>query len=126
LIYLDTHVVVWLYAGLTNKLSEAAKNEINNNDIFISPICRLELQYLYEIDRISDEPESIISELSSRIGLNVCDKNFDAIATFACTINWTRDPFDRMITANAALQENRLITRDQVILGNYEHAVWKK
>jgi len=31
LIYLDTHIVVWLYAGLTAKLSDCAKHLINEN-----------------------------------------------------------------------------------------------
>lgn len=50
MIYLDTHVVVWLYAGLTAKLSDLAKLLINKHELYISPIVRLELQYLYEID----------------------------------------------------------------------------
>ncbi len=124
LIYLDTHVIVWLYAGLTDKLSETAKNLINDNDLLISPICRLELQYLYEIGRISAGPELVIPELSKQIGLRVCDKDFDAITALACTLNWTRDPFDRIITANASLQENILLTKDQTILGNYGSSVW--
>lgn len=124
MIYLDTHVVVWLYAGLTNKLSETAKTLINENEIFISPICRLELQYLHEIGRISAEPEAIISELSGRIGLKVCDKRFDSIVALACTLNWTRDPFDRIITANAALRENKLLTKDHTISVNYKDSVW--
>ncbi|WP_230458629.1 PIN domain-containing protein [Microcystis aeruginosa] len=52
MIYLDTHIVVWLYAGLTAKLSDCAKHLINENELYISPIVRLELQYLYEIGRI--------------------------------------------------------------------------
>ena len=124
MIYLDTHVVVWLYAGLTDKLSETAKSLINENDILISPICRLELQYLHEIGRISAGPEVIIPALSKQIGLRVCDKEFDVITALACTLKWTRDPFDRIIAANAGLQENVLLTKDQTILGNYDSAVW--
>ena len=64
MIYLDTHVVVWLYSGLTDKLSELAKNLINANEVYISAIVRLELQYLYEIERINDEPDAIVRDLS--------------------------------------------------------------
>ena len=48
MIYLDTHVVVWLYAGLTEKFSDPTRELINSHEITISPIVRLELQYLYE------------------------------------------------------------------------------
>ncbi|MCB8766407.1 hypothetical protein [Planktothrix agardhii] len=40
MIYLDTHVVVWLYAGLTDKLSNLAKSLINTHDLYISPMVR--------------------------------------------------------------------------------------
>ena len=46
-IYLDTHVVVWLYAGETSKLSQAAEELINTNDLLISPIVLLEMNYLF-------------------------------------------------------------------------------
>ena len=36
-------------------------------------------------------------------------------------MSWTRDPFDRVITAQAALEQDRLITKDRVILEKYEH-----
>jgi PIN domain nuclease of toxin-antitoxin system len=36
LIYLDTHIVVWLYAGKVEKLSGLAKELINDHEVFIS------------------------------------------------------------------------------------------
>ena len=103
LIYLDTHVVAWLYSDLTDKLTDLAKTLINDNEVYISAIVRLELQYLYEIKRITDEPDVIISNLSEEIGLKICNKNFNDIICVTLTITWTRDPFDRIITANALL-----------------------
>lgn len=103
MIYLDTHVVVWLYAGELKKLSERAKEIINDNDIIISPIVRLELQYLFEIQRITDDAKIIVTDLSDRIGLKICDKDFNTVISNALDYFWTRDPFDRIIVANAAL-----------------------
>lgn len=122
MIYIDTHVVVWLYAGLIDKLSKHGKELINENEIYISTVVRLELQYLFEIQRITEESNTITSDLSNRIGLKVCDKNFNTIVGHAIEITWTRDPFDRIITANADLNNNILITRDQNILDNYVNA----
>ena len=68
MIYLDTHVVVWLYSGLTDKLTDIAKSLINDNEVYISAIVRLELQYLYEIKRIKDEPDMIISDPTGHDG----------------------------------------------------------
>lgn len=124
LIYLDTHVVVWLYSGLTDKLTDLAKTLINENEVYISAIVRLELQYLYEIKRITDEPDVIISNLCEEIGLKICNKNFNDIISVTLTITWTRDPFDRIITANALLNNNILLSKDQNILNNYLYARW--
>ncbi len=124
MIYLDTHVVVWLYAGQTEKLSAKVRSYINENDIYISPIVSLELQYLLEVKRITPKPQTVISALSEAIGLNVCDKNFYQIAQCAQQYSWTRDPFDRIIVAQAGLNDNILVTKDQTILTHFEHAVW--
>ena len=124
MIYLDTHVVVWLYAGQTEKLSAKVRSYINENDIYISPIVSLELQYLLEVKRITPKPQTVISALSKAIGLNVCDKNFYQIVQCAQQYSWTRDPFDRIIVAQAGLKGNTLATKDQTILTHFKHAVW--
>jgi len=124
LIYLDTHVVVWLYAGKIEKLSEVSKELINGHEVIVSPVVRLELQYLFEIDRITDKANEILFDLSDRIGLTICDQSLNTIVSCALDLSWTRDPFDRMIVANAAINQNNLITKDQNILENYEKAMW--
>lgn len=124
MIYLDTHVVVWLYAGKIKKLSEQARGLINDHEIIISPGVRLELQYLFEIQRVTDEANEIVADLSGRIGLKMCDKSFDTIVSGALDLPWTRDPFDRIIVANATINHNILVTKDQNILENYEKAIW--
>lgn len=124
MIYLDTHVVVWLYAGLADKFSEQARELINNHEITISPIVRVELQYLYEIQRVTDDAQTIVVDLTNRIGLLTCDKPLDHIVTKALIFSWTRDPFDRLIVAHAALNDNILLSKDQSILENYAHTRW--
>ena len=124
MIYIDNHVVVWLYSGLTDKITDLAKTLINDNEVYVSAIVWLELQYLYEIKRITDEPDVIIANLSEQIGLKICKKNFNDIISISLTITWTRDPFDRIITANAPLNNNMLLSKDQNILNNYLYAKW--
>ncbi|WP_017749710.1 PIN domain-containing protein [Scytonema hofmannii] len=87
MIYLDTHVVAWLYSGLTDKLTDIAKTLINENEVYISEIVRLELQYLYEIKRIKDKPDLIIAHLSNQIGLQICERSFNDIISMALVSN---------------------------------------
>ncbi len=124
MIYLDTHVVVWLYTGQVSKLSVPARDLINENPIYISAIVRLELQYLYEIQRITDEANEVLLDLSDRIGLKICDQSFNTIISEALKLSWTRDPFDRIIVSNASLSSSILVTKDQHILENYGNARW--
>ncbi len=124
MIYLDTHVVVWLYAGLVQKFSQPVADLINDHEIYISPMVHLELRYLVEIQRVTDNAATIVANLSNRIGLKVCAREFNAIIGQAMRFSWTRDPFDRIIVAQAGLNDNILITKDQNILENFPHAQW--
>jgi PIN domain nuclease of toxin-antitoxin system len=97
---------------------------LNENEILVSPMARLELTYLHETERIKEPAHEIVSDLADRIGLRICEKDFNVIVSRAIKLSWTRDPFDRLIVANAALNENTLISKDQNILENYPHARW--
>ncbi|AFY79951.1 type II toxin-antitoxin system VapC family toxin [Oscillatoria acuminata] len=125
MIYLDTHVVVWLYAGLTDKFSDLAKSLINAQTPYISPMVRLELKYLYEIGRIGELPDLIIADLSHVLGLKICQEDFNQVIGYSLGLDWTRDPFDRLIVAQAALNGNILLTKDTKILANYAQAKWE-
>ena len=64
---------------------------------------RLELQYLYEIGRVGQPPLPVLDALQSNLGLVVCDASFPAIVRAVESQTWTRDPFDRLIVAQASL-----------------------
>lgn len=124
MIYLDTHVVVWLYAGDKNKLTKLGTDLINSHELLISPIVQLELQYLLEIKRITQPADVILKDLSKSIGLKTCNKPFEAIIEQSINQNWTRDPFDRIIVAQASIKKSSLLTKDKTILENYKEACW--
>ena len=122
--FLDTHIVCWLYEGKTEKLSPSAIQLIEDGELLVSQMVRLELQYLYEIGRIAKGPDEIMASLNEEIGLNVNDRPFSDIVSRACELHWTRDPFDRIITAEALAGDSVLITKDNVIRENCDKAIW--
>jgi PIN domain nuclease of toxin-antitoxin system len=124
MIFLDTHVVVWLYAGDVKKLSKAVVEQIENNDLFISQIVRLELQYLFEVGRITITSETVINSLKKAIGLKVSLMKAEQVFDKAIEYVWTRDVFDRLITAEAEASNSVLITKDKNIRANYKKAIW--
>ncbi len=124
MIFLDTHIVVWLYSGYITKFSKTVVDHIENNDLIISHMVRLELQYLFEIGRITVTPEVIIKSLNASIGLNVSLMKTEQVFDKAIEYSWTRDVFDRLITAEADVSGFVLITKDAIIRANYNKAIW--
>ena len=123
-IYLDTHVVTWLYAGRKDLLPDKIRDSIQECDVLISPMVRLELQYLHEIGRTKAIASKVVQELSNTIGLKLCLHPFAKIIERAEQQSWTRDPFDRIIVAQASLDKCILATKDKSILSHYDMAMW--
>jgi PIN domain nuclease of toxin-antitoxin system len=84
----------------------------------------LELDMLFEIGRTPQDAATILAALQRRLDLSVSDTSFPRIIEFARGFAWTRDPFDRLIVANAMADGARLITADASILANFKDAVW--
>lgn len=126
MIHLDTQIVAWLYLRKTRNLGEAAQKLLRRAKApVISPLVIVELEILTELGRIS--PPSVpamIATLEEQIGLVQSDASMSAVSEAACRFAWTRDPFDRLIVANAMADGAILITADQVILRHFDKAVW--
>ncbi|HDS11348.1 MAG TPA: PIN domain-containing protein [Candidatus Wirthbacteria bacterium] len=123
MIYLDTHVVIWLADLELHKLSAKQKELLESESLYISPIVGLELQYLFEIGRLENPSDSILGKLKQQIGLSVYDADYAAVVQMATVLAWTRDPFDRLIVAQAKLDNTYLLTKDERVLANYARAV---
>lgn len=124
LVYLDTHVVVWLYDALTERLSQGAAEAIEGNDIVVSKMVELELQFLHEIGRLRVKPPEIIRHLTAQIGLQLSDVSLERIIREAAKLNWTRDVFDRLIAAESAAMNLPLITKDRTIRAHHKLSIW--
>jgi PIN domain nuclease of toxin-antitoxin system len=123
-VYLDTHAVVWLYNNDLSKFPQQTLELIDNSNLFISPMVVLELGYLYEIKRLNKPAKTLLEALRQEIDLQVCPCSFASVANNALTQTWTRDPFDRIIVAQADVNQSVLISKDTVIQSNYSKAFW--
>jgi len=122
--YLDTHVVIWLFGGERHRLSTAATEQIRNEELLVSPAVVLGLQLLHEIKRLRAVALKVIERLSSEIGLAVCRLPFTSVVEQAVAQSWTRDPFDRLIVAQASANDAALVTKDGEIRGHYKRSIW--
>jgi len=126
-LYLDTHVVIWLRQKELAKFSKTALENIEKAHILlISPIVELELKFLQEIGRIDDTPYNIIGDLNAMIGLKIDEISLSEVIQKGMLIEWTRDPFDRLIVAHAMAKGNPLLTKDDKILFHFSEAIWNQ
>jgi PIN domain nuclease of toxin-antitoxin system len=117
--------VIWLCEGLTDKLTPAASEAIESSPVEISPMVLVELEYLFEIKRILKPPLALLDQLHTLIGLRMSDHPFPAVAQAALFETWTRDPFDRMIVAQARSDGfSGLVAADAKIQQHYSKTIW--
>ena len=124
MIFLDTHVAIWLYSGQLDLFKPRVLEIINEQQVCISHIVRLEMKYLNEIGRINQLPDVIIDALINEIGLVYSENNIERIINQAIHLDFTRDPFDRIIVADAYINNSKLISKDKIIKKHYKNTVW--
>jgi PIN domain nuclease of toxin-antitoxin system len=124
MIYLDTHVLVRLYLGEVGKLGAAARKAIEEQDLMVSPAAILELEFLHEIGRLRPTASKVVSALGDEADLRICELPFRTVVEHALKERWGRDPFDRLIVANAKANDASLITKDEKIHQHFSRAVW--
>ena len=124
MIFLDTHAVIWLYSGQLDLFNPKILKLINTEQVCISHIVKLEIQYLYEIKRVKYESNLIIDTLIDEIGLMFSDNNFDSIVRQALQLSFTRDPYDRIIVADASINNSKLISKDRNLKKHYKKTIW--
>ncbi len=123
--YLDTNALLWLSEGSLVGLSPKIDRVLEQADLFFSPMVLLELELLYEIKRSKRPASDIQRKVEYELGVRLCDLPFATIASAALDEKWTRDPFDRLIVANAKANGFAwLISADEAIRKHYPRAVW--
>ncbi|HEY5881776.1 MAG TPA: PIN domain-containing protein [Nakamurella sp.] len=122
--HLDTHVVVWLFAGSVDVFPPTVRALLDSEPLSVSPMVSLELDLLHEIGRTGRPAITVLAELQRTIGLTISAATFADVVSAAADLHWTRDPFDRLISAQAIAENQQLLTRDRRIRANLSVARW--
>ncbi len=122
-VLLDTHVIVHLNQNDQKKFGPLASEIVNHSYLLIPQISILELDYLHEIGRITKRGKEFASNLMFSINATLEMSPLIGLVDFSQKIQWTRDPFDRLIVAASMYMKVPLLTSDENILRNYKDAI---
>jgi PIN domain nuclease of toxin-antitoxin system len=123
MIFLDTHAAIFLHES-REKIPRRSWKILDAEECVLSPMARLELEFLHEIGRIRHEPAAVFESLLRHLDVTVETEGWARAAEIAQVLNWTRDPFDRIIVAHAMVWSAPLLTRDTLMHEHYHQAFW--
>ncbi|HQY16333.1 MAG TPA: PIN domain-containing protein, partial [Ilumatobacteraceae bacterium] len=110
--------------GESERFTKKGRALLETEQLVVSPIVQLELAYLHEIERLKVGGADIIGDLASRVGLTTSDQSLLSMVQAAAGLTWTRDPFDRLIVADALAANCTLLTKDASIRKHVLIARW--
>ncbi len=126
-VLLDTHVLIW---ALTDplKLSPQAANILldSNTSLLVSSATVWELGIKFQIGKLP-QVKRILPRLEhslARLGADELRINHAHALKASCLSPVHRDPFDRMLVAQAVIEGVPLMTADQVFQGYQVLTVW--
>lgn len=90
----------------------------------MSPVVELELTFLHEVGKVTEPAAAPLAALRRTIGLRVIDVSLAEMVQAATEISWTRDPFDRLLAAQAIVNDVPLVTADRTLLEHLPQATW--
>jgi PIN domain nuclease of toxin-antitoxin system len=118
---LDTHILLWLMTGDANLDTRAKSLIVNASEVYVSSASIWEIAIKARLGRIEEDAEVIVDKLGEAGLRELHVNNKHAVASGKLPL-LHRDPFDRMLVAQAMAEPMRLLTAD-VQLSAYSELV---
>lgn len=107
---LDTHVLIWWDEGA--RLSRAAMTAIRDADqVYVSAVTAWEIAIKTALGRL--EPSRTVAEATADSGFEELPLRLHHAEALAGQPRHHRDPFDRMLLAQARAERLTIVTRDR-------------
>jgi PIN domain nuclease of toxin-antitoxin system len=114
---LDTQCFLWFISG-NSKLSESARQliEATDNQPFLSMASLWEMSIKISLGKLElEQPfETLIPEQVAQNGVEVLHIQFSHVAVVASLPFHHRDPFDRLIAAQANVEQISIVSSDEI------------
>jgi PIN domain nuclease of toxin-antitoxin system len=110
---LDTHFFIWLVLG-SKRIAKFPWID-QYRPWGVSPVSFLEIQFLAEIGRLTVRNPEFTNAVMSDGRFTVDDVPLTSLVRHALRLEWTRDPFDRLLVAHSSARRTPFCTTDRGI-----------
>jgi len=114
-VLLDTHLVLWALAA-PERLPGTAHRLIERADVYVSAASIWEISIKTSLGKLSADPREVLAALDPA-GFLPLPISAEHAARVADLPPVHRDPFDRLLVAQALCEPMRLLTMDNVLAG---------
>ena len=108
---LDTHFLIWILLG--SRRLKRFPWILRHRPWGVSPVSMLEIKFLAEVGRLRLEAPRFFETLEADPRFVVDEPPLVAVVRHALGLEWTRDPFDRLLAAHSAVRRVPLCTTDE-------------
>ena len=119
-VLLDTHLLLWAL-GAPARLPAAARRVIRDADVYVSAASIWEISIKVALGKLRADPHEVLAALEPAgfLRLSISAEHAARVASLPPI---HRDPFDRLLVAQALVEPMRLLT-DDTVLGGYGEIV---
>jgi PIN domain nuclease of toxin-antitoxin system len=114
-ILLDTHLLLWAFAQPA-KLSAAARKQIDAAEIYVSAASIWEISIKSALGKLAADPADVLAAIEPA-GFTLLNVTGEHAAKVAQLPPLHKDPFDRMLVAQALIEPMLLLTNDAALRG---------
>ena len=108
---LDTHVLLWVMEDDPRLTASAHSLIVNASEVVVSSASIWEIAIKWRLGKIEENPEVVAEQLPAAGLMELPVSNRHALATSRLPL-LHRDPFDRLLVAQAISENMRLLTSD--------------
>ena len=114
---LDTHFLLWIVLGAARLANYRWLDRYRPWGV--SPVSLLEIQFLAEVGKLEVKNPEFTDAVISDPRFLVDEVPLLALVRHAIPLNWTRDPFDRLLAAHSAARRVPLCSVDDRVRSHH-------
>ncbi len=114
-VLLDTHLLLWAL-GSPSKLSAASRKQIESAEVFVSAASIWEISIKRSLGKLQADPREVVAAIAPA-GFALLPITGDHAAKIVELPALHKDPFDRVLIAQALIEPMILLTNDEGLRG---------